>query len=256
MNANPADCDCERCEVDRERAPYQRAWLTAFREATTTQVSAALDAVENGSHRDSPAANGALLALTGLMLEQDSELSGAVVGRAARQQGQGEQSPIAAAEMERRIGLMGRLNDAAARLRPQPEPEVADNDADLWYTACFACITSLQVVRLFRSQRAELPQWDLMGEAYLVVLAQLVMEAEESRERLEDTAIPDIDDGLADARGALLAEAPLGRHRRHGGSRGRGFARIQPGPAGGHPARHAGTARGDRTGGRDGGWVG
>ena len=70
MNANPADCDCERCEIDRERAPYQRAWLTAFREATTAQVSAALDAVESGSHRDSPAANGALLALTGLMLEK------------------------------------------------------------------------------------------------------------------------------------------------------------------------------------------
>ena len=78
MNANPADCDCERCEIDRERAPYQLAWLTAFREATTAQVSAALDAVENGSHRDSPEANGALLALTGLMLEKESELSGAV----------------------------------------------------------------------------------------------------------------------------------------------------------------------------------
>ena len=120
MNANPADCGCERCEIDRERAPYQRAWLTAFREATTAQVSAALDAVENGSHRDSPAAIGALLALTGLLLEQESELSGAVGGRAARQQDQGEQSPMAAAEMERRIGLMGRLNDAAARLRQQP----------------------------------------------------------------------------------------------------------------------------------------
>ena len=78
MNANPANCDCERCEIDRERAPYQRAWIRAFREATTAQVSAALDAVENGSHRDSPAANGALLALTGLMLEKESELSGAV----------------------------------------------------------------------------------------------------------------------------------------------------------------------------------
>ena len=135
MNANPAGCDCERCEIDRERAPYQRAWLTAFREATTAQVSAALDAVENGSHRDSPAAIGALLALTGLMLEKESELSGAVVGRVAGQQDQGEQSPMAAAEMERRIGLMGRLHDAAARLRQQPEPEVADNDAELWYAA-------------------------------------------------------------------------------------------------------------------------
>ena len=153
MNANPADCGCERCEIDRECAPYQLAWLTAFREATTAQVSAALDAVENGSHRDSPEANGVLLALTGLMLEQESELSEAVVGRAARQHDQGEQSPMAAAEMERRIGLMGRLNDAAARLRQQSEPEVADNDADLWYAACFACTTSLQVVRLFRSQR-------------------------------------------------------------------------------------------------------
>ena len=79
-----------------ERAPYQRGWLTAFREATTAQVSAALDAVESGSHRDSPEANGALLALTGLIMEKDSELSGAVVGRAAGQQDQGEQSPIAA----------------------------------------------------------------------------------------------------------------------------------------------------------------
>ena len=183
MNANSADCDCERCEIDRERAPYQRAWLTAFREATTAQVSAALDAVESGSHRDSPAAIGALLALTGLMLEKESELSGAVVGGAAGQRGQrgqGEESPIAAAEMEQRIGLMGRLNDAAARLRQQPvstAPEVANDDAELWYAACFACITSLQVVRLVRRQRAELPQRDLMGEAYLVVLAQLAMEA-------------------------------------------------------------------------------
>ena len=85
MNANPADCDCERCEIDRERAPYQLARLRALREATTAQVNAALDTVESGSHRDSPAANGAMLVLTGLMLEQESELSGAVVGRAARQ---------------------------------------------------------------------------------------------------------------------------------------------------------------------------
>ena len=207
MNANPADCDCERCEIDRERAPHQRAWLTAFREATTAQVGAALDAVESGSHRDSPAAIGALLALTGLMLEKESELSGAVVGGVAGQQDQGEQSPMAAAETERRIGLMGRLNDAAARRRQQPEPEVADHDAELWYAACFACITSLQVVKLVRRQRADLPQRDLMGEAYLVVLAQLATEVEESRERLEDAAVPDIDDGLTDARGALLAEA-------------------------------------------------
>ena len=206
MNAIPADCDCERCEIDRERAPYQLARLRALREATTAQVSAALDAVESGSHRDSPAANGALLVLTGLMLEQESKLSGAVV-RATSQQDQGEQSPVAAAEMEQRIGLMGRLNGAAARLRQQPAPEVADHDAELWYAACFACITSLQVVRQVRRQRAELPQGDLMGEAYLVVLTPLVGGAEENRERLEDTAIPDIDDGLADARAALLAEA-------------------------------------------------
>ena len=57
MNANPADCACERCEIDRERVLYQRAWLTAFREATTAQVSAALDAVENGIQRDSPASH-------------------------------------------------------------------------------------------------------------------------------------------------------------------------------------------------------
>ena len=207
MNANPATCACERCEIDRERTPYQRAWLTAFREATTAQVSAALDAVENGSHRDSPEANGALLALTGLLLEQERELPDAVVGGTAGQQDQGEQSPMAAAEMERRIGLMGRLNDAAARLRPKSEPEVADNDAELWYAACFACTTSLQVVRLFRRQRAELPRRDPMGEAYLVVLTPLVGSAEANRERLEGTAIPDLDDRLADARAALLAEA-------------------------------------------------
>ena len=210
MNANPGDCDCERCEIDRERAPYQRAWLTAFHEATTAQVSAALDAVESGSHRDSPEANGALLALTGLLLEQERELSGAVVGGAVGQQDQGEQSPLAAAEMERRIGLMGRLNDAAARLRQQPVStalEVANNDAEFWYAACFACTTGLQVVRLFRRQRAELPQRDLMDEAYLVALAHVAGEAAESRERLEDTAIPDLDDGLANTRGALLAEA-------------------------------------------------
>ena len=97
MNANPADCDCERCEIDRERA-LPRAWLTAFHEATTAQVSAALDAVENGRHRDSPAAIRALLALTGLLLEQERELSDTVVGRAAGQQDQGEQSPMTAAE--------------------------------------------------------------------------------------------------------------------------------------------------------------
>ena len=160
----------------------------------------------SAGQRDSPEANGALLALTGLLLEQERELPDAVVGRAVGQQDQGEQSPMAAAEMEQRIGLMGRLNDAAARLPPQPEPEVADNDADLWYAACFACTTSLQVVRLFRSKRAELPQRDPMREAYLVVLTPLVGSAEENRERLEDTTIPDIDDGLADARAALLAE--------------------------------------------------
>ena len=210
MNAKPAYCDCERCEIDRERAPHQRAWRTGFREATTAQVSAALDVVESGIHRDSPAAIRALLALTGLMLEKESELSGAVVGGAAGQEDQGEQSPMSAAEMDRRIGLMGRLNDAAARRRQQPvstEPEVADHDAEFWYAACFACITSLQVAKLVRGQRAELPQGDLMVEAYLVVLAQLAVEAAENRERLEDTTIPDLDDGLTDARATLLAEA-------------------------------------------------
>ena len=154
MNADPANCTCERCEIDRERAPHQRAWLAALREATTAQVSAALDAVENGSHCDSPEANGGLLALTGLMLEQERELSGAVVGRAAREQDQGEQSPMAATEIEQRIGLTGRLNQAAARVRPQSEPEGADNDAALWYAACFACTSSLEVMRLFRRKRA------------------------------------------------------------------------------------------------------
>ena len=117
---------------------------------------------------------------------------------------------MSAAETERRISLMGRLNDAAAQLRQQPvstEPEATDNDAEFWYATCFVCIANLQVVRPVRRQRAELPRRDLMGEAYLVVLAQLAMEAEESKERLEDTAIPDLDDGLTNARAALLAEA-------------------------------------------------
>ena len=207
MNADPDNCACERCEIDRERAPHQRAWLTAFREATTAQVSAALDAVENGSHCDSPEANGGLLALTGLMLEQERELSGAVVGRAARQQDQGEQPPIAATEIEQRIGLMGRLNHAAARLRPKSEPGGEDNDAALWYAACLACTSGLQVVRLFRRKRAGLARLDPMWGAYLVVLAPLLESAEENRERLEYTAVPDIGDGLAEARAALLAEA-------------------------------------------------
>ena len=207
MNADPANCTCERCEIDRERAPHQRAWLTALREATTAQVSAALDAVENGSHCDSPEANGGLLALTGLMLEQERELSGAVVGRAAREQDQGEQSPTAAAEFEQRIGLTGRLNQAAARLRRQSEREGEDNDAALWYAACFACTSSLEVVRLFRRRRTVLARLDPMWEGYLVVLAQLLESAEENRERLEYTIVPDIGDGLAEARATLLAEA-------------------------------------------------
>ena len=62
-------------------------------------------------------------------------------------------------------------------------------------------------MRLFRRQRVELPRRDLMGEAYLVVLTPLVGDAEANRERLGDTAIPDIDDGLADARATLLVEA-------------------------------------------------
>ena len=207
MNADPANCACERCEIDGERAPYQRAWLTAFHEATTAQVSAALDAVENGSHSDSPEANGGLLALTGLMLEEERELSGAVAGGTARQQDRGERSPTAAAEIEQRRGLMGRLNDAAARLRTRSEGEGEDNDAALWYAACLACTSGLQVVRLFRRRRAELPRLDPMWEAYLVVLAPLLGSAEENRERLEYTAVPEIDDGLADARATLLAEA-------------------------------------------------
>ena len=207
MNAAPANCACERCEIDRKRAPHQRAWLAALREATTAQVSAALDAVENGSHCDSPEANGGLLALTGLMLDQERELSGAVVGRAAREQDQGEQSPMAATEIEQRIGLTGRLNHAAARLRPQADLEGEANDAALWYAACFACASSLEVVRLFRRKRAELARLDPMWEGYLVVLASLLGSAEENRERLEYTAVPEIDDGLADARATLLAEA-------------------------------------------------
>ena len=45
MNDDPDNCTCERCDIDRERAPHQRAWLRALHEATTAQVSAALYAV-------------------------------------------------------------------------------------------------------------------------------------------------------------------------------------------------------------------
>ena len=48
--------------------------------------------------------------------------------------------------------------------------------AALWYAACFACTSSLQVVRLFRRKRAELPRLDPMWEAYLVVLVLSVGE--------------------------------------------------------------------------------
>ena len=41
----------------------------------------------------------------------------------------------------------------------------------------------------------------------MVVLTHLVGDAEANRERLEDTAIPDLDDGLTDARATLLVEA-------------------------------------------------
>ena len=54
---------------------------------------------------------------------------------------------------------------------------------------------------------AELPRLDPMWEAYPVVLVTLLGSAEENRERLEYTAVPDIDDGLAKARATLLAEA-------------------------------------------------
>ena len=40
-----------------------------------------------------------------------------------------------------------------------------------------------------------------------MVVTKLAMEAEANRERFEGTAIPDLDDGLANARAALLAEA-------------------------------------------------
>ena len=77
----------------------------------------------------------------------------------------------------------------------------------LWYAACFACTSSLEVVRLFRRKRAGLPRLDPMWEAYLVMLASLMGSAEENRERLEYAAIPEIDDGLTDTRATLLAEA-------------------------------------------------
>ena len=142
------------------------------------------------------------------MLEKDSELSGAVVGGAAGQRGPGEESPIAAAEMERRIGLMGRLHDAAARLRQQPESEVADHDAELWYAACFVCTTSLPGGATGTPPAGqasgngtswERPTWWCWPSWWGT--------PRQSRERLEGTAIPDIDDGLTDARATLLAES-------------------------------------------------
>ena len=72
---------------------------------------------------------------------------------------------------------------------------------------------------------------------------------------LRDTAIPDLDDGLTDARRALLAEAyaAIDEVAETVAADLRDFnqdlpVEIRPG--------HAGTARGDRTGGRAGGWTG
>ena len=94
-----------------------------------------------------------------------------------------------------------------------------------------------------------------MGEAYLVVLAQLAMEAAENRGTSGGHRYPR-HRRRAGQRPSGAAGGSARRHRRDGGNRGGGFARIQPGPAGGNPARHAGTARGDRTGGRDAGRTG
>ena len=82
MNANPAHCACERCEIDRARA-LPMGMAHGFPRSD-----------HSAGQRDSPEALGSLLALTGLMLEKESELSSAVVGRAAGQQDQGEQSPL------------------------------------------------------------------------------------------------------------------------------------------------------------------
>ena len=104
--------------------------------------------------------------------------------------------------MEQRIGLMGRLNDAAARRRRlrtmMPSsgtlPASRVSPASRWCDRYAASGPS------FRNGTSwAKPTWWW--------LTPLVGGAEENREHLEDTAIPDIDDGLADARAALLAEA-------------------------------------------------
>ena len=93
--------------------PHQRAWRTGFREATTAQVSAALDVVESGSHRDSPAA---IRSSAGVDRPDAGEGKRTLwrCGRKGRRvrRTRASKSPMSAAEMDRRIGLMGRLNDA------------------------------------------------------------------------------------------------------------------------------------------------
>ena len=202
MYDNQADCGCERCAIAREQADFQRLLLAARHEAITARLAAVLTELESGGYGGAPEADLGLMALTGLMLEKLNEFEAIMAETSGSQD-----DPVGEAAAARHTALMDRVRDAAERVRRQREPASENGDASLWYAACFDCTTVLEAVRRFHQLRAELPQGDPMRDPWLTIMLDLAQEASGNRARLQDTAIPDLDDGLAVARAALLAEA-------------------------------------------------
>ena len=203
MYDNQADCGCERCAIAREQADFQRLMLTARYEAITAQLAAVLTELESSGYGGSPEADLGLMALTGLMLENLNEFEAII----AETPGSEDEPPVGEAAAARHTALMDRVRDAAERVRRQREPASENGDASLWYAACFDCTTGLEAGRRFHQLRAELPQGDPLRDPCLTIMLDLAQEASGNRDRLRDTALPDLNDGLAVARAALLAEA-------------------------------------------------
>ena len=201
------DCGCERCAIAGEQADFQKLMLTARHEAITARLEAVLTELESDRHGGSPEADLGLMALTGLMLEKLSELEAIMAETPGTQDDPEDEPPVGEAAAERRTALMDRVRDAAERVRRQREPASENPDASLWYAACFDCTTGLEAVRRFHQLRVELPQEDPMRDACLAIMLNLAQEAAGNRDRLRDTALPDLNDGLAVARAVLLAEA-------------------------------------------------
>ena len=199
---NQDDCGCERCAITREQADFQRLMLTARYEAITARLAAVLTELESGGYGGAPEADLGLMALTGLMLEKLNEFEAIMAETSGSQD-----DPVGEATAARHTALMDRVRDAAERVRRQREPASENGDASLWYAACFDCTTGLEAVRRFHQLRAELPQGDPMRDPWLTIMLDLAQEASGNRARLQDAALPDLDDGLAVAREALLAEA-------------------------------------------------